>query len=92
MSDLVPSESYIEGYTAAESVYRGYIERGELVEVKRGRWKRPFGAPRCSYRYQCSQCGEIAYQVNGNCGRKDKSELAPCTYRFCPNCGARMKA
>lgn len=53
----------------------------------RGHWERPAGANRCSYRYKCSLCGEIAYQVTGNNGRKKKAAEPACTYKFCPHCG-----
>ena len=56
-----------------------------------GKWKRPKGAGTSSYRYQCSECGGIAYQVTGNCGRKIKVSNPECTYKFCPNCGIEME-
>lgn len=58
-------------------------------ERKKGEWIRPFGAQTSSYRFLCSECGEIAYQVTGNCGRKYKIPQK-CTYKWCPNCGAEM--
>lgn len=60
-------------------------------ERKTGKWIRPFDAQASSYRYQCSVCGRTAYQVTGNCGRKHKVSQPPCTYKYCPNCGADMK-
>lgn len=77
--------AYEAGYTQAQT------ELKDAYKPRKGKWIRPIGAQRSSYRYQCTECGEIAYQVNGNCGRKVKMENAPCSYRFCPNCGARME-
>lgn len=58
---------------------------------KQGHWERPNGAMSCSYKYRCSECGKIAYQVTGNCGRKVKDQDPACSYKFCPNCGKKME-
>ena len=55
-----------------------------------GRWIRPEGSTRGSYKFQCSVCGQISHQVTGNNGRKVKEDNPKCTYRFCPWCMTPM--
>lgn len=99
MDDLISRQAAIE---AVEQLHGGCITedvknfvRYQLWGVpsaeKQGKWIRPMDATESSYRYQCSECGETAYQVTGNCGRKYKVKHPPCTYKFCPNCGADMR-
>lgn len=61
-------------------------------EHAKGHWERPEGvsASSSSYRYQCSNCGGIAFQVTGHNARRYKT-INECTYKFCPNCGADMR-
>ena len=61
-------------------------------ERKKGKWMRPagIGTISSSYRFICSECGETAYQVTGDCGRRIKT-AQKCTYKWCPNCGAGME-
>lgn len=51
----------------------------EAEPVKRGRWYRPEGWPKKTYRRKCTHCQGVAYF----CGNGD--------YPYCPNCGARME-
>ena len=55
-----------------------------------GYWLRPAGAQRNSYRYKCSKCGHIVYQVTGNNGKKIQAKNPPCTYPSCPYCKVDM--
>lgn len=48
------------------------------VEVVHGRWKKANNRPK-SYIRVCSVCGKEAYF----CGKG-------CSYKYCPNCGAKM--
>lgn len=48
------------------------------VEVVHGRWKKANNRPK-SYIRVCSVCGKEAYF----CGEG-------CSYKYCPNCGAKM--
>ena len=53
----------------------------ELIEyepVRHGYWENANGRPK-TYIRKCSVCGKEAYF----CGRG-------CSYKFCPNCGAKM--
>lgn len=42
-----------------------------------------------SQRFCCSVCGGVAYQPWRGC-RYDRSKTI-CRFKFCPNCGARMR-
>lgn len=59
----------------------------DVVEVKHGKWIRPNVPNTRSYKWQCSECGQIAYWLHyGNRGSKN----IICKFGYCPNCGARM--
>lgn len=51
---------------------------GDAVEVVHGRWKKANNRPK-SYIRVCTVCGKEAYF----CGEG-------CSYKYCPNCGAKM--
>lgn len=58
------------------------IEDAPLIEaepVRYGYWENANGRPK-TYIRKCSVCGKEAYF----CGRW-------CSYKFCPNCGAKMR-
>ena len=85
---LVP----IYGWSAARRAYDAIddVVNGKSDEIiEYGIWEHL--RPQSSYKYRCSRCGEIAYCVTGNCGRKVKLENPSCPYKFCPFCGAAMK-
>lgn len=50
----------------------------DAVEVRHGYWENANGRPK-TYIRKCSVCGKEAYF----CGRG-------CSYKYCPNCGAKM--
>lgn len=50
----------------------------DAVEVVHGRWEKANNRPK-SYIRVCSACGKEAYF----CGEG-------CSYKYCPNCGAKM--
>ena len=50
----------------------------EAEPVRHGYWENANGRPK-TYIRKCSVCGKEAYF----CGRG-------CSYKFCPNCGAKM--
>lgn len=57
------------------------IEEAPTIEaepVRHGYWENANGRPK-TYIRKCSVCGKEAYF----CGRG-------CSYKFCPNCGAKM--
>lgn len=59
----------------------------DVVEVKHGKWIRPNVPNTRSYKWQCSECGQIAYWLHyGNRGNKN----IICKFGYCPHCGARM--
>ena len=59
----------------------------DVVEVKHGKWIRPNVPNTRSYKWQCSECGQIAYWLHyGNRGSKN----IICKFGYCPHCGARM--
>ena len=49
------------------------------------KWIRPKTTPK-SYKWICSECGQIAYSVPRCRGKEDNYE---CEYKYCPNCGAK---
>lgn len=58
-----------------------YVKRAPAVEakpVRHGYWENANGRPK-TYIRKCSVCGKEAYF----CGRG-------CSYKFCPNCRAKM--
>ena len=58
------------------------IEKAPTIEaepVRHGYWENANGRPK-TYIRKCSVCGKEAYF----CGRG-------CSYKFCPNCGAKMR-
>lgn len=69
---------------------RSWRAKGKMVEliddsptieaepVKHGRWYRPEGWPKKTYKRKCTHCQGVAYF----CGNGD--------YMYCPNCGAKM--
>lgn len=76
-----------------EGIYCGFnkslydIETAPTIDaeiVRHGRWSEHFKRT-CSTMFDCSVCGGIAYDV-----QKNKKQPKHCTYRYCPNCGAKM--
>ena len=43
---------------------------------------------RRSSQFVCSACGKLAYYIQPT---RDKTWQKHCPYKYCPNCGARMK-
>ena len=64
-----------------------YEDRPMVNADGSGRWMHTVGQG-ASYRYCCSICGKIAYFVSGNNSKVGYQR--ECTYKFCPNCGAKM--
>ena len=60
-------------------------------EPKRGKWTRPIKALPTSYKFLCSLCGGIVYDLAGSRKRTNKNGVTHCSYRYCPRCGARME-
>ena len=54
------------------------MAKADLVPVVQGVWENANSRPK-TYIRKCSVCGKEAYF----CGRG-------CSYKFCPNCGAKM--
>lgn len=67
-----------EKATALLKAARLYDKGVELEPVRHGRWERENIRPK-SYLRVCSACGKVAYF----CGEG-------CSYKYCPNCGAKM--
>lgn len=44
-----------------------------------------------SWKYKCTACGKIALYNHGYNNRNGKGERPKCGYKFCPNCGRRMR-
>ena len=66
-----------QDYDAVEDALRN-IPTIEAEPVRYGYWENANGRPK-TYIRKCSVCGKEAYF----CGRG-------CSYKFCPNCGAKM--
>lgn len=66
-----------QDYDAVEDALRN-IPTIEAEPVRHGYWENANGRPK-TYIRKCSVCGKEAYF----CGRG-------CSYKFCPNCGAKM--
>ena len=78
--DLKPYDHYDDGYRDAMDNVDDWMD-GNQVEadhVRHGYWENANGRPK-TYIRKCSVCGKEAYF----CGRG-------CSYKFCPNCGAKM--
>lgn len=71
-------------YGKAQEIVEKFTKDPEDIGV----WVKP-NTRASSYKYQCSKCGEIAYFVSGNCAKEVKDR--GCAYKYCPNCGRRMK-
>ena len=64
-----------------------YTPAADVAPVRHGHWIRPDVPNTRSYKWQCSECGQIAYWLHyGNRGNKN----IICKYSYCPNCGAKM--
>lgn len=50
----------------------------DVAPVRHGRWMKPNSREK-TYQRRCTACGSIAYF----CG-------IGCSYKYCPNCGAKM--
>lgn len=59
-----------------QDLYR--MHKGELVQVVHGQWERENIRPK-SYLRVCSMCKKTAYFCREG-----------CSYKYCPNCGAKM--
>lgn len=73
----------LEGISACEQ----FISK-DVAPVNRGHWIRPYDASDKSYRWKCSNCGNIANYVH-KCGKYD-SKIIKCGLHYCPNCGAKL--
>ena len=83
-----PDETKSFGHDAIEIMAEvRYMPAADVVEVKHGKWIRPNVPNTRSYKWQCSECGQIACWLHyGNRGSKN----IICKFGYCPHCGARM--
>lgn len=51
------------------------------------KWIRPKTTPK-SYKWICSECGQIVYSVPRVRGEEDNYK---CEYKYCPNCGRKVE-
>ena len=59
-------------------------------ERKKGKWIKE-NTRRASRLFVCSECGRIAQDRAVGAPKHGADGRKPCTYRFCPNCGADMR-
>lgn len=67
------------------------IRNRQQERPRTGKWVRPVKALPTSYRFRCSVCGGLVYDVAGSRRRTNKEGVTRCSYKFCPRCGARME-
>lgn len=63
------------------------IPSADVRPERHGYWIRPNAAQTRSYKWKCSECGEISCCVY-NGGKYNKNCV--CKFLYCPNCGAKM--
>lgn len=78
--DAIDALSMMQGIVAENGVRKGISMAWQQIEglpsaERRGRW---IGSDDFDEYYRCSECGKGETQFDG-------------LYRYCPNCGARMK-
>lgn len=78
--DAIDALSMMQGIVAENGVRKGISMAWQQIEglpsaERRGRW---IGSDDFDEYYRCSECGKGETQFGG-------------LYRYCPNCGARMK-
>lgn len=84
------TDEWAKGYDSAIDNAINIIESmpaADVAPVRHGHWIRPDVPNTRSYKWQCSECAQIAYWLHyGNRGNKN----IICKYSYCPNCGAKM--
>ena len=77
-SGLIPR--YMENNRPVTDRIIDRIQAADVAPVRHGRWLNANSRPK-TYERRCTACGGKAYF----CG-------IGCSYKYCPNCGARMDA
>ena len=82
------NQGVVTSWADAYSEFADMVEEMPTIERKTGRWIAKDKRIK-SQRFFCSICGGVAYQPWRGC-RYDRSKTI-CRFKFCPNCGARMR-
>ena len=81
-AELFSNDDYRVGYISALSLVEGLLADAPAVDaepVRRGSWENVRNRTAKTYLRSCSACGKECYF----CG-------IGCSYKYCPNCGAKM--
>lgn len=73
-------------YTTASRVADHLLANGVIV-LPCGEWEEANTRPK-STQFICSVCKGLCYAPQKN---RKKDHIKQCEYRYCPNCGAKMK-
>ena len=80
-----------------KSYWNGADDVGDIVDAlpsvqprRKGKWQKERPNQKCGYVFVCSICGGRAHQILGNQARS-RTIPKPCSYKYCPNCGAKME-
>ena len=78
-AELCEKSEMLIGFSKDNYAYCSmFLNSADVAPVRHGRWMNPNGREK-TYQRRCTACGGIAYF----CG-------IGCSYKYCPNCGAKM--
>ena len=78
-AELCEKSEMLVGFSRDNPAYCGmFLNSADVAPVRHGRWMNANSRPKTYWR-RCTACGGLAYF----CG-------IGCSYKYCPNCGAKM--
>ena len=78
-ADLCEESEILDGFNRDNDAYCSmFLNSDDVATVRHGRWMNANSRPKTYWR-KCTACGGLAYF----CG-------IGCSYKYCPNCGAKM--